>query len=126
MLGLIDAHRHITSMPEFLDAAGHLRQSLPAVETVRACQDFGATATANVGGCPRNVILRDAIKEGRLGPLPTLLVGAIVNATGGQVRGRAADGPWEDNALCYCGDGRAQTNTAGRGRRRSGALLAVW
>jgi imidazolonepropionase-like amidohydrolase len=93
--GLIDGHMHVTSMPAFLDAMGHLRANLRAVGKLADCLSWGTTTVANVGGCPENVLLRQAIKEGYIGGCARMLVGAMVNATGGHVRGRAADGPWE-------------------------------
>ena len=95
MPGLIDAHMHVTRMPEFLDAHGHLTESLRAIGVLRSALSRGTTTVANVGGCPENVILREAISKGQVTGCARLLVGAMVNATGGHVRGRAADGPWE-------------------------------
>lgn len=95
MPGLIDAHMHVTTMPEFLDCHGHLTQSFLGIAKLRQCLEFGTTTVANVGGCPESVILRDAIDAGLVGPCARMLVGAMVNSTGGHVRGRAADGPWE-------------------------------
>ena len=95
MPGLIDGHMHVTGMPGLLDARGHLEQSLRAVGKLRQCLAWGATTVANMGGCSENVVLREAIDEGHVAGCSRMLVGAMVNATGGHVRGRAADGPWE-------------------------------
>ena len=95
MPGLIDAHMHVTRMPEFLDAHGHLSESFKAIGVLRRCLSRGITTVANVGGCPENVLLREAIEAGQVEGCARLLVGAMVNPTGGHVRGRAADGPWE-------------------------------
>lgn len=93
--GLIDGHIHVTTLPAFLDARGHLTQSLRAVGKLRKCLGWGTTTTANMGGCPENVILRQALEEGHVTGCARMLVAAMVNPTGGHVRGRAADGPWE-------------------------------
>ena len=95
MPGLVDGHMHVTTMPGFLDAHGHLAANLAAVGKLRQCLSWGSTTVANVGGCPENVLLRRAIEAGDVGPCARLVVGGMVNATGGHVRGRAADGPWE-------------------------------
>jgi imidazolonepropionase-like amidohydrolase len=95
MPGVIDGHIHITSMPEFLDRMGHLTQNLQAVRKLHQSLMRGVTTVANMGGCPENVVLRDAIDEGYIHGVSRMLVGAMVNATGGHVRGRTADGPWE-------------------------------
>ncbi|MDP6777204.1 MAG: amidohydrolase family protein [Candidatus Latescibacteria bacterium] len=93
--GLIDGHIHITSMPGLLDAHGHLEQSLKAVGKLRRCLQRGVTTVANMGGCPENVILSRAIESGDVSGCARMIVAAMVNATGGHVRGRSADGPWE-------------------------------
>ena len=93
--GLIDGHMHVTGMPEFLDAAGHIKESLRAVGKLRQCLEWGTTTVGNMGGCAENVILRDAIDAGTVTGCARMLAGAMVNSTGGHVRGRAADGPWE-------------------------------
>ena len=93
--GMIDGHMHVTRMPEFLDARGHLTTSLQAVGKLRQCLRWGTTTVANMSGCAQNVVLREAIDAGQVGPCSRQLVAAMVNATGGHVRGRAADGPWE-------------------------------
>ncbi|MGI6206992.1 MAG: amidohydrolase family protein [Anaerolineae bacterium] len=93
--GIIDTHMHVTSMPGLLDAHGHLVQSFRGIGKLRQCLGWGTTTVANVGGCPENVLLRRAIEEGHVRGVARLVVGAMVNATGGHVRGRSADGPWE-------------------------------
>ena len=95
MPGLIDGHIHITSMPGLLDAHGHLEQSLKAVGKLRRCLQRGVTTVANMGGGRENVILSKAIDAGDVSGCARMLVAAMVNATGGHVRGRSADGPWE-------------------------------
>jgi imidazolonepropionase-like amidohydrolase len=95
MPGLIDAHMHVTTMPQFLNSNGHIEQSFVGLSKLRACLAFGTTTVANMGGCEENVILRNAIEQGQVGPCARMLVGAMINSTGGHVRGRTADGPWE-------------------------------
>ena len=95
MPGLIDAHMHVTSMPGLLDYKGHIEQNLLAVEKLHACLSWGTTTVANASGSPENVILKNLINSGQVKRCSRLLVGAMVNATGGHVRGRSADGPWE-------------------------------
>ena len=95
MPGLMDGHIHITSMPGLLDAQGHLEQNLKAIGKLHTCLLRGVTTVANMGGCPENVILREAIDGGQVHGCARMLVAAMVNATGGHVRGRSADGPWE-------------------------------
>ena len=95
MPGVIDGHMHVTTMPAFLDAHGHLDASFKAIAKLRECLRWGTTTVANMGGCPENVILREAIDSGRVTGCSRMIVCAMVNATGGHVRGRTADGPWE-------------------------------
>ena len=93
--GLIDGHMHVTGMPGLLDAAGHIRDSLRGAGKLRKCLRWGTTTVANASGCPENVILRQAIEQSQIDGCSRLLVGAVVTPTGGHVRGRDADGPWE-------------------------------
>ncbi len=93
--GLIDVHMHVTSMPAYLDAYGHLDQNLKAISKLRKCLQAGTTTVANVGGSAENVYLKKAIDRGDITGCASLVVGMMVNATGGHVRGRSADGPWE-------------------------------
>lgn len=93
--GLIDGHMHVTAMPGPLDARGHLEQNLRAVGVLHRCLRWGTTTVANVSGCPETVLLREAIAGAHITGCSRLLVGAMVNATAGHVRGRVADGPWE-------------------------------
>ena len=93
--GLIDGHMHVTSMPGLLDHKGHIEQNLRAVGKLQECLSWGTTTVANASGCPESVILRRAIESGQIRQCSRLIVGAMVNATGGHIRGRSADGPWE-------------------------------
>ena len=95
MPGLFDGHMHVTRFPGLLNAHGHITQNLRAVGKLRQCLRWGTTTVANMGGCPENVLLRQAIEEGHVSGCSRLIVAAMVNPTGGHVRGRAADGPWE-------------------------------
>jgi len=95
MPGIIDAHMHVTTMPQSLDVFGHMKTSFAGISKLRACLRFGTTTVANMSGCAESVVLRDAVNSGRVGPCARMLVGAMIDATGGHVRGRAADGPWE-------------------------------
>ena len=93
--GLFDGHMHVTRFPALLDAHGHITQNLRAVGKLQRCLKWGTTTVANMGGCPENVLLRRAIEEGYVTGCSRLVIAAMVNPTGGHVRGRAADGPWE-------------------------------
>jgi len=86
---------HVTSMPGLLDHLGHVGQNLQAVGKLQQCLEWGTTTVANVGGCAETVLLREVIDTGQIRGCASVLVGAMVNATGGHVRGRSADGPWE-------------------------------
>ena len=93
--GLIDSHMHVTGSPESLDTRGHLDTNLKGVRKLRQCLAWGTTTVVNMGGCPESVALREAIDAGHVPGCARMLVAGLVNATGGHVRGRAADGPWE-------------------------------
>lgn len=92
---LMDGHMHVSGMPGLLDHEGHIRENLKAVGKLQKCLQWGTSTVAHAAGAPENVILRDLIEEGQLPGCSRLLVGAAVCATGGHVRGRDADGPWE-------------------------------
>jgi len=92
---LIDGHMHVTRMTIPLDAHGHLAENLRAIGKLRHCLAWGTATVAHAAGFPENVFLRDAIDAGHVDRCARLLVGITVSATGGHVRGRAADGPWE-------------------------------
>ena len=93
--GLIDGHMHVSSEPGRLDHMGHVRANLQAVGKLQQCLQWGTSTVAHAAGSPENVVLRDLIAAGQLPGCSDLLVGGAVTATGGHVRGRSADGPWE-------------------------------
>lgn len=93
--GLIDGHMHVSSEPGRLDHMGHVRANLQAVGRLQQCLQCGTTTVVHAAGSAENVILRDLIASGHLSACADLLVGGTVTATGGHVRGRSADGPWE-------------------------------
>ncbi|MCM8807472.1 MAG: amidohydrolase family protein [Candidatus Omnitrophica bacterium] len=93
--GFIEGHTHLTSFPGQLDFKGHIIQNIKAVDKLQKFLFWGTTTVANAGGCPENVILKKIIEEGNLKFCSKLLVGGIINPTGGHVRGKNADGPWE-------------------------------
>jgi len=93
--GFIEGHTHLTSFPGLLDFKGHLIQNIRAIDKLQKFLFWGTTTVANAGGCPENVILKRIIEEGNLKFCSKLLVGGMMNPTGGHVRGKNADGPWE-------------------------------
>lgn len=92
---LIDGHMHVSSEPGRLDHLGHVKTNLEAVGKLQECLQWGTAVVGHAAGSPENVILRDLIRAGYLYGCSDLLVGAVVTATCGHVRGRSADGPWE-------------------------------
>lgn len=93
--GLFDGHMHVTTFPGLLDADGQVRENIMASEHLRRCLEWGTTTVGHASGCPQNNILRDLINANKLPGRARLLVSGVVTATGGHVRGRASDGPWE-------------------------------
>jgi len=93
--GLLDGHMHVSSEPGRLDHLGHVRENLKAAAKLHECLRWGTCTVAHAAGSPESVILRDLIDQGHLPACSRLLVGTAVCATGGHVRGRSADGPWE-------------------------------
>ncbi|MCK5804700.1 MAG: amidohydrolase family protein [Lentisphaeria bacterium] len=92
---LMDGHMHVSGEPGRLDHMGHVRTNLQAVGKLQACLLWGTGTVAHAAGSVENMILRDAIQSGQIHGCSDLLVGAVVTATCGHVRGRSADGPWE-------------------------------
>ena len=92
---LIDGHMHVGSEPGRLDHMGHVRANLQAVGKLQACLQWGTGTVAHAAGSPESMILRDVIRSGQAHGCSDLLIGAVVTATCGHVRGRSADGPWE-------------------------------
>ena len=92
---LIDGHMHVSGEPGRLDHMGHVSTNLQAVGKLQQCLRWGTGTVAHAAGGPENMILRDVIQNRRVGGCSDLVVGAVVTATCGHVRGRSADGPWE-------------------------------
>ena len=92
---LMDGHMHVSSEPGRLDHLGHVRTNLRAVGKLQACLQWGTGTVAHAAGSPESMILRDVIQSGEVRGCSDLVVGAVVTATCGHVRGRSADGPWE-------------------------------
>ena len=92
---LIDGHMHVSSEPGRLDHMGHIRTNLQAVGKLQECLQWGTGTVVHAAGSPESMILRDVIQSGQVHGCSDLLIGAVVTATCGHVRGRSADGPWE-------------------------------
>ncbi|MBU0715981.1 MAG: amidohydrolase family protein [Verrucomicrobia bacterium] len=92
---LIDGHMHVGVEPGRLDHMGHVRTNLQAVGKLQECLRWGTGTVAHAAGSPESMILRDVIRSGQVRGCSDLLIGAVVTATCGHVRGRSADGPWE-------------------------------
>ena len=92
---LIDGHMHVSSEPGRLDHMGHVRTNLQAVGKLQECLRWGTGTVAHAAGSQESMALRDVIHNGQVHGCADLLVGAVVTATCGHVRGRSADGPWE-------------------------------
>lgn len=95
MPALIDGHMHVTREPGRLDHMGHVRTVLEGVGKLQGCLRWGTGTVAHAAGSPEAMILRDVILERRIQGCADLVIGAVVTATCGHVRGRSADGPWE-------------------------------
>lgn len=95
MPALIDGHVHVTGEPGRLDHLGHVKSSLRAVCKLRKYLKWGIGTVAHAAGSVESAVLRDAIRDGSLWDCSDLLVSGAVAATGGHVRARSADGPWE-------------------------------
>ena len=92
---LIDGHMHVSSELGRLDHMGHVRTNLQAVGMLQECLQWGTGTIAHAAGSPESMILRDVIRSGQVHGCSDLLIGAVITATCGHVRGRNADGPWE-------------------------------
>ncbi len=84
-----------TVMPGLLDAHWHLGGDFGTIRRLRMALHRGITTIGTVSGGPAGCKLRDAIDNGLVVGCARLVVGCIVNATNGHVKGRTADGPWE-------------------------------
>ena len=96
MPGIIDSHVHVTpnqDVPE--DIRINLRVGFNAISTLRQSLGAGVTTVVSIGGGPPSVELTNAINEGYVDKCANQITAGVVNASGGHVRGRHADGPWE-------------------------------
>jgi imidazolonepropionase-like amidohydrolase len=96
MPGIIDSHMHVhpnQDVPN--DIRIHLRVGFNAINTLRQSLGRGVTTVVSITGGPSAVELTNAIDDGYVDRTSTQLVAGVVNASGGHVRGRHADGPWE-------------------------------
>ncbi len=96
MPGIIDSHVHVTpnqDVPD--DIRVHLRVGFNAINTLRQSLGRGVTTVVSITGGPSAVELTNAIKDGYVDRCASQIVAGVVNASGGHVRGRHADGPWE-------------------------------
>ena len=91
----LDGHLHVSSEPGRLDHLGHVRENLRAVGKLQKCLQWGTSTVGHAAGSAESTVLRDLIEDGQLPGCSRLRVGGAVCATGGHVRGRSADGPWE-------------------------------
>jgi len=96
MPGIWDCHIHLTPNRDLPpDVRTHLGVGYRAISTLQRSLDRGITTMVSITGGPPAVELSVAINEGLIRHCPRQLAAGVVNATGGHVRGRAADGPWE-------------------------------
>ncbi len=96
MPGIIDSHMHVTPNQDIPDDVRvHLRIGYNAINTLRQSLGRGVTTVVSITGGPPAVELSRAIEEGYVDRCARQLVAGVVNASGGHVRGRHADGPWE-------------------------------
>ena len=96
MPGIIDSHVHVTPNQDVPDDVRiNLRVGFNAINTLRQSLGAGVTTVVSIGGGPPAVELTNAIKEGYVDRCANQITAGVVNASGGHVRGRHADGPWE-------------------------------
>ena len=96
MPGIIDSHMHVTPNQDIPDDVRiHLRVGYNAVSILRQSLGYGVTTVVSITGGPPAVELTNAINQGYIDRCADQLVAGVVNASGGHVRGRHADGPWE-------------------------------
>ena len=96
MPGIIDAHVHVTPNQDVPnDVRINLRIGFSAINTLRQSLGAGVTTVVSIGGGPAAVELTNAIKAGYVDKCANQITAGVVNASGGHVRGRHADGPWE-------------------------------
>jgi imidazolonepropionase-like amidohydrolase len=96
MPGIIDSHIHVTPNQDVpADVRINLRVGFNAINTLRQSLGAGVTTVVSIGGGPPAVELTNAIEEGYVDRCANQITAGVVNASGGHVRGRHADGPWE-------------------------------
>lgn len=94
--GIWDCHIHLTPNRDLPpNIRTHLGIGYRAVDALQRSLDRGVTTMVSITGGPPAVELSIAINQGLIRHCPRQLAAGVVNATGGHVRGRAADGPWE-------------------------------
>ena len=96
MPGIIDSHVHVTPNQDVpSDIRINLRVGFNAISLLRQSLGAGVTTVVSIGGGPSAVELTNAINEGYVDRCANQITAGVVNASGGHVRGRHADGPWE-------------------------------
>ena len=96
MPGIIDSHVHVTPNQDVpSDVRINLRVGFSSINTLRQSLGSGVTTVVSIGGGPPAVELTNAINEGYVDRCANQITAGVVNASGGHVRGRHADGPWE-------------------------------
>ena len=96
MPGIIDSHVHVTPNQDVPgDVRINLRVGFNAINTLRQSLGAGVTTVVSIGGGPPAVELTNAIEGGYVDRCASQITAGVVNASGGHVRGRHADGPWE-------------------------------
>ena len=96
MPGIIDSHVHVTPNQDVPnDIRINLRVGFNSISLLRQSLGAGVTTVVSIGGGPPSVELPNAINEGYVDRCANQITAGVVNASGGHVRGRHADGPWE-------------------------------
>ena len=96
MPGIIDSHVHVTPNQDVPDDVRiNLRVGFNSISLLRQSLGAGVTTVVSIGGGPPSVELTNAINEGYVDRCANQITAGVVNASGGHVRGRHADGPWE-------------------------------
>jgi imidazolonepropionase-like amidohydrolase len=96
MPGIIDSHVHVTPNQDVPgDVRINLRVGFNSINTLRQSLGAGVTTVVSIGGGPPAVELTNAIEGGYVDRCASQITAGVVNASGGHVRGRHADGPWE-------------------------------
>ena len=96
MPGIIDSHVHVTPNQDVPnDIRINLRVGFNSISLLRQSLGAGVTTVVSIGGGPPSVELTNAINEGYVDRCANQITAGAVNASGGHVRGRHADGPWE-------------------------------